>query len=398
MYYFVGFLSCRHFIQSAFYPHSKFLSLNQLYLSNYSIFVCLHYPNIFHTNDCRLLFIKCALQSNQICTIQQAKRAIIVTLVMCSIFAIPSFVAHKVIRMGKVDLSQPFGNHSGWDPNKTMHDSQENGHLHMEESDSATELYTVSVTDPDAPELSKLAGKLTFWINSIGAKFLPTSLLFILSVLLVTTMQDAEKRRKKLKPKISVVQCRVHEVTSAPQSPSHLNACNPPSILKISSPKRTHSANINNICSSENECSEGKFVKASYNGSSLGMKKHSTIVIRKSSDVPQKSSTKPFESQKPRGASLGVLTTKEKEINLNKTRSQQNFLRPKISKSEHTNKIIQATTLIQRKISRQIGQTLSGSQGSGTVGREKKMNRTTRLLLAVCGMFIIFYLPQVQHI
>ena len=283
---------------------------------------------------------------------------------------------------------------------------------------SVSRLYTieVSVAHPNASEFRKLAGKTTLWINSIGAKFVPTALLCILSILLVMTMKDAQERRNKLKPKISTHLIQTQSPQggdSGAQSPSHLQPLIEHRRAYSTSVSATTSDTFMATFNNHNDVQAIALSKPNKNHAveeigNLSKNGHNTkrageFSLRKCSEVPMKSPSEITEPAKPRGSSLIYVQSNGGTQPL--PLSQHTLLPPNGAKFENQNinhiipqgflkGSIQKSGHRIRKISKQISSSLSKEERKAS-DRNQRMNRTTRLLLAVCGMFIVFYLPQV---
>ncbi|ESO91469.1 hypothetical protein LOTGIDRAFT_105773 [Lottia gigantea] len=108
----------------------------------------------------RYIFIRCPRRGGKLCSIDRAKLTVVIVSFVTTVVCIPNAVSYQIVDQG---------NGSSWyvDVKKT----------------TATEI---------------ILTRFNFWIQAMLVKLIPCFLLTILSILLVKTMKDAEKRRKKL--------------------------------------------------------------------------------------------------------------------------------------------------------------------------------------------------------
>lgn len=124
----------------------------------------------------RYVFIRFPRIGAQYCNVQRAKTAVITVAVVVTIVCIPNSISYEL-----KSTSAPiygFGNNSN------------------------VSIWYIDVKNNTKSDV--VLQKFNFWVQAIFVKLLPCFLLTIFSVLLVRTMQDAEKRRKKMMTKNSV--------------------------------------------------------------------------------------------------------------------------------------------------------------------------------------------------
>ncbi|KAK6175061.1 hypothetical protein SNE40_013599 [Patella caerulea] len=112
----------------------------------------------------RYIFIQCPRQGTKLCSIDRAKITVVIVSIVTSIVCIPNAVTYGLYQTTYSDTNQ-----TSW-------------HLDVKQT-TETEI---------------ILKKFNFWIQAILVKLVPCFLLTILSILLVKTMKDAERRRKKL--------------------------------------------------------------------------------------------------------------------------------------------------------------------------------------------------------
>ncbi|KAL4221041.1 G-protein coupled receptor [Mactra antiquata] len=124
----------------------------------------------------RYVFIRFPRIGAQYCNVQRAKTAVITVAVVVTIVCIPNSISYEL----KSDLAI----------------------MHGVGNDSNATIWWIDVKNNTITDV--VLQKFNFWVQAIFVKLLPCFLLTIFSVLLVRTMQDAEKRRKKMMTKNSV--------------------------------------------------------------------------------------------------------------------------------------------------------------------------------------------------
>lgn len=137
----------------------------------------------------RYVFIRFPRIGAQYCNVQRAKTAVITVAVVVTIVCIPNSVTYDLVSKPAVEFGFNNSNESVWwidVKNKT-------------ESDVVLQ-------------------KFNFWVQAVLVKLLPCFLLTVFSVLLVRTMRDAEKRRKKMMTKNSVADGETQPIGSSATS------------------------------------------------------------------------------------------------------------------------------------------------------------------------------------
>ncbi|OWF44055.1 sex peptide receptor-like [Mizuhopecten yessoensis] len=124
----------------------------------------------------RFIFIRFPRRGTRYCNIQRAKLAVVIVVIVVTIVCIPNSVNYEIYDGFAGEIIGPqWGNASVyWVNQKKNTDFQE------------------------------FINKFNFWIQALLVKLLPCVMLTVFSFLLVKTMRDAEKRRKKLLSKTPV--------------------------------------------------------------------------------------------------------------------------------------------------------------------------------------------------
>ena len=119
----------------------------------------------------RYVFIRFPRKGARYCNIDKAKLAVVIVVIVVTIVCIPNSVSYRI--MSTVDL---YTDKDGNPYNGTVY-------------------YVMPKTET---EFERMFTNLNFWIQALLIKLIPCFLLTVFSILLITTMRDAEKRRKKL--------------------------------------------------------------------------------------------------------------------------------------------------------------------------------------------------------
>lgn len=124
----------------------------------------------------RYVFIRFPRIGAQYCNVQRAKTALITVAAVVTVVCIPNAISYEM-------RSDPAANH-GFGNNSNL------------------SIWWIDVKNSTTTDV--VLQKFNFWVQAIFVKLLPCFLLTVFSVLLVRTMSDAEKRRKKMMTKNSV--------------------------------------------------------------------------------------------------------------------------------------------------------------------------------------------------
>lgn len=124
----------------------------------------------------RYVFIRFPRIGAQYCNVQKAKTAVITVAVVVTVVCIPNSILYEI----RTDLAARRGL----------------------VNNSNASVWWIDVRNNTSSDV--VLQKFNFWVQALFVKLLPCFLLTIFSVLLVRTMQDAEKRRKKMMTKNSV--------------------------------------------------------------------------------------------------------------------------------------------------------------------------------------------------
>lgn len=147
----------------------------------YAIFsVIIHSVSIWLTVTLavfRYVFIRFPRRGAHWCTIQRAKLAVVLVVVAVGVVCLPNSVTYKIFEAPSYQF-----------PN--LVDSGVNGTV-----------YWVDVKRDT--QFNRFFQRFNFWVQAIFIRLLPCALLTLFSILLVKTMRDAEKRRKKLISKVN---------------------------------------------------------------------------------------------------------------------------------------------------------------------------------------------------
>ncbi|XP_041378481.1 G-protein coupled receptor dmsr-1-like [Gigantopelta aegis] len=119
----------------------------------------------------RYIFIRYPRRGTKLCTVYRAKLTIFIVSVVTAVVCIPNCVIYTLEK-----YVEPHSNETSW-------------FINVKETTS-TEIFVKN---------------LNFWTQALLVKLLPCFMLSILSICLVNTMKDAEKRRKKLLNKTNKV-------------------------------------------------------------------------------------------------------------------------------------------------------------------------------------------------
>ncbi|XP_060078483.1 G-protein coupled receptor dmsr-1-like [Ylistrum balloti] len=125
----------------------------------------------------RYIFIRFPRRGTRYCNIQRAKLAVVIVVVVVIIVCIPNSVNYEIYD-GVASVVVP---ESRWG-NETIY----------------------WVTHKKTTQFQVFINKFNFWVQALLVKLLPCVMLTVFSFLLVKTMRDAEKRRKKLLSKTPI--------------------------------------------------------------------------------------------------------------------------------------------------------------------------------------------------
>ncbi|XP_074655665.1 G-protein coupled receptor dmsr-1-like [Tubulanus polymorphus] len=123
----------------------------------------------------RYIFIKYPPRGATVCSMQRAKLAVFLTVLATAIVLIPNYISHKVECFPASNVTNRTG-----------------------------EIHTVILAKKTETEI--IIFSVTFWVTAILVKLLPCAMLTVLSILLVRCMQEAEKRRIKLRNQSKLIQ------------------------------------------------------------------------------------------------------------------------------------------------------------------------------------------------
>ncbi|KAK3104370.1 hypothetical protein FSP39_000402 [Pinctada imbricata] len=119
----------------------------------------------------RYVFIRFPRRGARYCNIEKAKLAVIIVVIVVTIVCIPNSVSYRISHH-----TDKFRDEDGVIYNGTVY----------------------YVKPKQETEFEETFTNLNFWIQALLIKLLPCFLLTIFSILLISTMRDAERRRKKL--------------------------------------------------------------------------------------------------------------------------------------------------------------------------------------------------------
>lgn len=137
----------------------------------------------------RYVFIRFPRIGAQYCNVQRARTAVITVAIVVTVVCIPNSINYDL-------KSQPAASFGFNNTNASI--------------------WWIDVKN--STESDVILQKFNFWVQAVLVKLLPCFLLTIFSVLLVRTMQDAEKRRKKMMTKNSVADGETQPIGSSSTS------------------------------------------------------------------------------------------------------------------------------------------------------------------------------------
>ena len=359
--------------------------------------------------ECRLLYIKCPLKSHKLCTIRKARVATLGCAFLCALATIPFLLEHMVVPTpaheddGGPGTTMPSAAYAeaGTTYEYTSMAAAVNENVNVSAEGGSTEheaMYSIDMRSmqPDAGGFARFLGKLVFWMQAMVNKILPTALLCALSVFLVVSMRNAERRRQLLRaPKTSA--------SNLLQTARAKSVLNPP-VLEVQEPTVIEAPENGFGCNGrlDGMGPPGRLAEASSTALRSEANGDAYLPAAPPLTPPSMSYAQSSQSQSQSQVDCAVgeasYVERDEDSNVNAltlTAFPFRVAAPPVSFSSAAKA---ASSTAAGKIIKRNGSHCQSVSGNILDHRCRRTSRTTHLLLAICVIYIIDYIPQVGHL
>ena len=365
----------------------------------------------FEWRDCafesRLLYIKCPLKSHKLCTIRRARMATLGCAFLCALATIPFLFEHMVVptpahegdgEPGPTMPSAAYAEAGTTYEYTRMAAASVNASVNVSAEGGSTEheaMYSIDMRSmqPDAGAFARFLGKLVFWMQAMVNKILPTALLCALSVFLVVSMRNAERRRQLLRaPKTSA--------SNLLQTARANSVLNP--VLEVQEPTAIEAQENRFGCNGrlDGMGPPGRLGEALSTALRSEANGDACLSAAPLLTPPSMSYAQSSQSQSQVDCALGEASYVERDEDSNVNALTLNAfpfraVAPAVSFSSAAKA---ASSTAAGKIIKRNGSHCQSVSGNILDHRCRRTSRTTHLLLAICVIYIIDYIPQVGHL